>query len=157
MENWIEITAIITGPLAAVLITLLYSSIREKKQQKINLFLTLVKDRKTDPIPEVFVNSLNMIDVVFHRKKKVLVEWKKVYESFQAVPFNPAEYELRLLDLLDVMANALGYNKIKQTTLSAFYQPQLYASKQQFQQKVNEELLRVLENSDSFSETKKPK
>lgn len=155
MTNWIEITAIITGPISAVAITLWYNSYREKRQQKVNLFLTLIATRKTNPIPERFVDSLNMIDVVFHNKKEIIKQWKRVFESLHNDPFQVETYDKRMLDLLDAMAKELGYSGIKQTDLSDFYAPQLYANKQQFQEKFNEEILRVIENSKSFSESKK--
>ena len=154
--NWLtpEILAIIIGPLSAVLITLFYQRYREKRNAKLNLFLNLVSQRKENPIPKSFVYALNTIDVVFNDNKKVKAAWK---ELFNSTPENIFQYDIfnrKLLDLLDAMAKSLGYSSIKQTDFDEYYSPKVYGLQNIFTDELQQNLLRVLKNSDSFGTPK---
>lgn len=150
----LTLVAIFLSPIIAVLITLWYSNSKNTRQQKMNLFLTLLATRKTHPIPPKFVDGVNTIDVVFHNDKKVIAAWKELFASYHIDPFRIDVADRKLLDLLDEMAKSLGYKNIKQTDFDSFYEPQLFGNQRAFQEAVNEELLRVLKNSESFGQPK---
>ena len=145
-----SICAILISPVIAVAITLWYNDVKEKKRQKMNLFLTLIAERKTFPIPTKFVNSLNMIDVVFHGNKKVITAWKALFDAYHIQPFVMEIADRKLLDLLDAMAKSLNYNDIKQTDFDSFYEPRLFSNQRAFQETLNQEILRVYKNSESL-------
>lgn len=147
--------AILLSPVIAVTITLLHADIKEKRRQKMNLFLTLIATRQTFPIPTKFVDSLNMIDVVFYNNKKVIDSWKAVFASLHTDPMQVSVYNRKLLDLLDAMAKSLGYNNIKQTDFDSFYSPNLYLDQRLFQETLNQEILRVYKNSENLGQSRK--
>lgn len=146
----LTLIAIFLSPIVAVGITLWYNHRKDKRQQKMNLFLTLLATRKTFPIPPKFVDGLNTIDVVFHNDKKVISAWKELFAAYYTEPFQAQVADRKLLDLLDEMAKSLDYKNIKQTDFDAFYKPKLFLNQRAFQETLNQELLRVLKNSDSF-------
>ena len=150
LNEILTLAAIFLSPIAAVGITLWYNYQKDKKQQKTDLFLTLLATRKTYPTPPKFVDGLNTIDVVFHGDKDVISAWKELFSSYHTEPFQIQIADRKLLDLLDAMAKSLGYKNIKQTDFDSFYEPRLFGNQRTFQETVNQELLRVLKNSESF-------
>lgn len=153
ISMWIQISAIILGPIFAVVIGIFINSYKEKRQQKLDLFYNLVSVRNVNPPPMSFVNSLNMIDVIFYGKGKVINSWKKFYECLMAPEFNEENFNNRKLDLLYEMAKELGFKNIRQTELKEFYIPKAYVQRHQLELELIDEFLRVLKNSKSFSET----
>jgi hypothetical protein len=71
----INIIAIILGPIIAVIITLIYQTYKEKRDSKTRLFLTLMAHRESFPPSFAWVESLNLIDVVFVKHPKVVQLW----------------------------------------------------------------------------------
>lgn len=156
-KDWINLYALILSPIIAIVITLWHQSRKEKREQRMELFLNLIKSRQTFPPTQEFVNALNTIDVIFHNDKNVISTWKDFFSFLFVLPINVEIYNRKLLDLLFAMSNSLGYDKIKQTDLSAFYTPIVFNEQKEFQKTLNEELLRVLKNSQSFGTPKPPK
>ena len=148
--EYLTIFAIIIGPTIGVLITLWSNKRKEKHRQRMTLFLTLLAYRKTYPIPDEFINSLNMIDVVFHKNNKVINSWKLLFASYHVDPFIHEIASRKLLDLLDEMAKSLGYLHIKQTDFDSFYSPINEAERNARLGEIEKELLRVLKNSQSL-------
>jgi len=77
-----------------------------------------------------FVNGLNQIDIVFEDEEKVLVAWEKLYESLGNNNLtNPIQtWDLLRTELLSEMAQSLGYQKLKQTSIQRNYSPQAHAN-----------------------------
>lgn len=97
---------------------------KEKMDSKRALFFSLMKQRKTTYINQERADALNLIDVVFQDDKKVREAWKNYLSSLNR---NSADHEnsnAYLLDLLSEMAQTLGYQKLKQTEIDRFYEPQ---------------------------------
>jgi hypothetical protein len=80
----INIIAIITGPLFAVLITLWWQERKEKRDKKINLFTMLLAYRKTYPVSPEWARGLNLIDVVFQNHPRVLELWHQYYDMLSS-------------------------------------------------------------------------
>ena len=105
----------------------------DKEQNKYNakrdLFLTLFSLRG-NPTHYDFVNGLNQIDIVFEDEEKVLVAWEKLYESLGNNNLtNPIQtWDLLRTELLSEMAQSLGYQKLKQTSIQRNYSPQAHAN-----------------------------
>jgi hypothetical protein len=64
---------------------------------------------------------------------------------------NPSEERVHTwLELLSAMAEVLGMSKLSATELDKFYIPQGHVDNLEFQQKIGQEWLRVLENTQHF-------
>lgn len=81
-----------------------------------------------NPTHRDFVTGLNQIDIVFEDSSEVLTAWGKLYDTLNNPPKNNALQTLDLLrtDLLSVMAEHLGYQKLKQTDIQRNYIPQAH-------------------------------
>jgi hypothetical protein len=145
----ITIIAIIVGPIAAVAVTLWHESRKEKRQTQLWLFLTLVAYRQSSPPALEWVNALNQIDVVFYNVPEVIKAWREYYDALNrtAEQYNAQTANHRHLDLLQAMAEHLGYPKIKQTDLDRFYTPIQYGNVASVHSAIQWELLRVLSNT----------
>ena len=150
--NFINIIAILLSPIIAVCITLWYQNYKSKRNDKINLFLTLMANRKTFPRPYTVVNSLNTIDVVFHKHNSVLNLWHQYYDSLhQKAEIVDWEKQNHLyLDMLTEMARILGYKNLKQTEIDKFYTPIAFGQQYEISQELQNELLRVLKGTSHF-------
>ncbi len=122
----ISIVAILLSPIIAVLITLWYQSYKTKRDAKMNLFLTLMTYRKTNPPTYSMVDSLNMISVLFSKNKTVVELWHEYYELL-CQKFDETNYETRshkYLDMLSEMAREiLGYKNLPQTSIDTVLLP----------------------------------
>ena len=146
----INIIAIVLGPIVAVLITLIYQSNKEKRDSKMRLFTTLMAYRKTFPPPMAWVESLNLIDVVFSKNTKVVQLWHEYYALLHQSTQDFAQREHKYLELLSEMAKVLNYKNLQQTDIDKFYSPVAHGNQNELNVKVQTELLRVLENTESL-------
>jgi hypothetical protein len=155
------LVAIILGPVFAVIITLWYQSRREKRDLKQRVFFELIAHRKSYPIPQDFVKALNLIDVVFHKNRKVISLWHEYYGILhqQADEKSPI-LDLRdqkLVELLSEMARVLGYKNLQQVDIDKFYTPIAHQAQFLSSEKLLKEFQRVLENTSRFVTEPKPK
>jgi hypothetical protein len=120
---WIKIS-----PIKAVQTGRKLDDEQNKYNAKRDLFLTLFSLRG-NPTHYDFVNGLNQIDIVFQDEEKVLVSWEKLYESLNNKNLaNPLQtWDLLRTELLSEMAQSLGYQKLKQTSIQRNYSPQAHA------------------------------
>lgn len=121
---WIAIS-----PLKAVETGRKLDNEQNKYNAKRDLFLTLFSLRG-NPTHYDFVNGLNQIDIVFQDEEKVLVAWEKLYESLGNTNLTNAvqTWDLLRTELLSEMAQSLGYQKLKQTSIQRNYSPQAHAN-----------------------------
>lgn len=100
---------------------------QNKYNAKRDLFLTLFSHRG-NPTHYDFVNGLNQIDIVFQDEEKVLTAWEKLFESLgNGSQSNAVQtWDLLRTDLLSEMAQSLGYQKLKQTSIQRNYLPQAH-------------------------------
>ena len=151
----INIIAIVLGPIIAVLITLIYQSDKEKRGAKTRLFITLMAHRKSYPPTMAWVESLNLIDVVFAKHPKVLGLWHEYYDCLHESTTDYIKRDHKYLELLFEMANTLGYKNLQQTDIDKFYSPKAHGSQSELNYKLQTELLRVLESTSSLNLTPK--
>ena len=97
---------------------------KEKLEAKRELFFTLMKQRKTSFVMQERADALNLIDVVFQDDHKVREAWKNYLSSLDSSSPEFKNSNAYLLDLLSEMAQSLGYQKLKQTEIDRFYEPQ---------------------------------
>ena len=146
IQTWITALAIFLGPLSGVLFTLWFQARKEIRNQRHQLFLDLMSERKTLYVSQRVAQALNKIDVIYARNPAV----KKCWHEYYALLQQPAG-ELRIhkwLELLSTMAETLGYSDLSQTDLDKFYIPQGHADDLEFQRKTSHQWARVLENTE---------
>ena len=130
-----------------------YQNRKAKRDAQLNLFLTLMANRKANPITKEWVDALNTIDVVFQENYKVRQAWREYLDSLNAQSPYFQNNNAFLLDLLSEMALALGYKNLKQTEIDRFYSPTYFGSQMSRQEILFQENLRVLMHSKSTSES----
>lgn len=116
------IVAIIIAPILAIQIQKFIEKKKAIKDRKMQIFRTLMATRAT-PLSPLHVEALNMIDIEFHKDKKIVDSWKLLLDNFANYPKDPEDpnYQAQLYsvsersselltDLLYEMAKALEYD-----------------------------------------------
>lgn len=140
-----QIIAVAIIPIIVWVLGIKYQDRRTKKDAQLNLFLTLMANRKSNPITKEWIDALNTIDVVFQDNIKVRHAWREYLDSLNNKSPHFETSNSFLLDLLSEMSMAVGYGNLKQTEIDRFYLPvyftnQLKASEdltQSFQKTLN--------------------
>jgi hypothetical protein len=148
-----QIVSVSSVPLIVWVLGVFYQNRKAKKDAQLRVFLTLMANRKSNPITKEWVDSLNIIDVVFQDNRKIREAWKSYLDSLNNKSPHFESNNSYMLDLLSEMALSLGYKDLKQTEIDSFYNPQLFLNQQNVQNKLIEENLRVLMHSKSFAES----
>lgn len=147
-----QILAVAIIPIIVWVLGIKYQDRKAKKETQLRLFLTLMADRKSNPITKEWVDALNSIDVVFQDNKKVRHAWREYLDSLnEKSPHFDSSNSFRL-DLLSEMAMALGYKNLKQTEIDRFYSPKYFGSQMSRQEILFQENLRVLMHSKNCAE-----
>lgn len=147
-----QILAVAIIPVIVWVLGIKYQDRKAKKEAQLRLFLTLMAERKSNPITKEWVNALNSIDVVFQDNKKVRHAWREYLDSLnEKSPHFDNSNSFRL-DLLSEMAMALGYKNLKQTEIDRFYLPKYFESQMNRQELMYKENLRVLMHSKNYAE-----
>ena len=148
-----QVVAVAVVPIVVWFIGIKYQDRKAKRNAQMNVFLTLMANRKANPITREWVNSLNIIDVVFQDDKKVRQAWKEYFDSLNNKSPHFDSNNSYMLDLLSEMALSLGYKDLKQTEIDTFYNPQLFIDQNNLQNQILTENLRVLKHSKSCAES----
>lgn len=148
LQLWVTGLAIFLGPLAGVIFSLWVQSRKERRDAKLQLFLTLMAERKDPFISKPVSQALNKIEVVFYDNDKVKNLWRKYYALLSQPPGEERGHTW--IELLAEMANDLNYSNLSQTDLDKFYVPQGHVDDLEFQRKVAQQWSRVLENTERF-------
>lgn len=148
----VQIAAVSIIPIIVWVLGIHYQDRKAKNDAKLNVFLTLMANRKSAPITKEWVDSLNVIDVVFQDDKKVREAWKAYHDSLNNKSPHFASNNSYMLDLLSEMALSLGYKDLKQTEIDSFYSPQQFVDQNQMQNELMTENLRILRHSKNLSE-----
>lgn len=147
-----QILAVAIIPIIVWVLGIKYQDRKAKKETQLRLFLTLMANRKSNPITKEWVDALNSIDVVFQDNKKVRHAWREYLDSLnEKSPHFDSSNSFRL-DLLSEMAMALGYKNLKQTEIDRFYSPKYFGSQMSRQEILFQENLRVLMHSKNCAE-----
>lgn len=161
----LEITAIIVGPVVAVIISLFLTRWLQQRDfirnQRVQLFRTLVALR-TEPFNAERLRSLMLIDFVFRDDAAVRRKWADFFESLNNSSFNDENgTRLRMVkqnDMLAEMAKSLGYHKnIGYADFERMYYPQGVADNNALGREIIAEFLKALrgintDRSESNSE-----
>ena len=139
------IAAIYFSPIKAVKIGRELTDKQQKDNAKRNLFLLLFSLRGS-PVHYDFVRGLNQIDVVFEDNQTVLDSWHLHYDSLQIKgQVNQDQiWSLQRANLLSVMAESLGYSRIRQTDMIRDYYPEGHQTLSQYDNDFREAVLTYL-------------
>ena len=151
-----QLISITVVPIIVVVISIWYQNRRVRKDAKMGLFLNLMAHRGSYPITQDWVNSLNQIDALFYDNYKVIKSWRLYFESLHE---NDPKNGLTLtyqIELLSEISQDLGLGNLKPSQIASFYSPKQFGQTLNTQNQLTVELLRVLGNSHSYAETRKP-
>jgi len=151
----INIIAILLSPIIAVLVTSYLQSYKEKRNQKLFIFNTLISTRHS-PINNEIVRALNMNDVVFCNDKNVRRLWREYYDILNTPGFNNTTAKTKNLELITEMAKVIGYGKeISAIDVDRVYYPVGLGEYNRRSEEISNELLRVLRASGGLQVTTK--
>ena len=95
-----QIIAVAIIPIIVWVLGIKYQDRRTKKDAQLNLFLTLMANRKSNPITKEWIDALNTIDVVFQDNIKVRHAWREYLDSLNNKSPHFETSNSFLLDLL---------------------------------------------------------
>lgn len=142
---------IAVSPIKAVQIGRRLDNEQNKNKSKSDLFLMLFSLRG-NPTHQNFVSGLNQIDIVFEDSPAVLEAWGRLYDSLDVPSQNNAvqNWELLRTELLSEMAQHLGYQKLKQTSIQRNYVPQAHFDSAKNDQYYNNAMTAYYESGAKF-------
>ena len=121
-KDWINLLAIVMGPLLAVLVTLWIEERRRIKDQRTQTLRMLLSTRHL-PSDPAYSTALNLIPVDFNSKANVMSAWQAYIEKTRFRPLPQAEEAHRAeminkqTKLIFAMTQCLGY-KLPETDIS---------------------------------------
>lgn len=148
-----QVIAVAVVPVIVWYMGIKYQKRKAKNDAKMRVFLTLMANRRTDPVSQEWVDSLNVIDVVFQEDDNVRQAWKNYFDSLHEKSPHHNLANTYKISMLSEMAKSLGYKDLKQTEIDATYYPQLFVDREKTQNDLIYENLRVLKHSKSCAES----
>jgi hypothetical protein len=153
LVDYLNLGALALSPLIAVLVSMWIQSRREKRQQRLSIFQTLMATRHAT-ITDENVRALNMIDVVFYNSLGVRRLWRDYLEMLSNEGLNNATgwatRQKKRLELVTEMASVLGYGKaISHLDVDRVYYPVGLGAQNKKVQELLDEFLLVLRQSHS--------
>jgi Family of unknown function (DUF6680) len=146
--EWLTMAAIVAGPILALSIQRLIDALREKKERRVRLFLTLMSTRATQLAPD-HINALNSIDVVFSGRhdRRARDAWHEVLTHLTGDTTQP-DWQERLndlkVDLYREIGARVGYTFTTDYLKRAVYRPKYYGDMEQDILRLRRTLLNVL-------------
>ena len=156
----INVVALLISPVIAVVVSLWYQRVTERRKPRIALFTTLLATR-TFRLSDEHVRALNLIDVTFHDSRKVRSVWREYFDMLNNAGLNNPngwkQRESKFFEMLTAMATAVGHDtEITHTDVERVYVPEgLVTEKQRFVE-ISTELLRVLKTVPHVSPSASP-
>ncbi|MGE4422963.1 MAG: DUF6680 family protein [Pseudodesulfovibrio sp.] len=152
--EWISVLAILIGPVAAVLVGRSLQDRKHKMDRKDLVFKNLMSTRKMSLHPD-HVRALNMIDIEFasNRKEEVKVRdaWKRYSDHLSDEKFRLQDLDGwarkgddLLCNLLEKLAQALGYPIQRSQIEKGSYSPQFYLDNDAESQILRRGLIRLV-------------
>ncbi len=157
MMEAINVVAIVTSPIVAILVGLWFQRRKEKRDVKRQIFVTLMATRHVG-VSDERVRALNMLDLVFHDAPKIRHLWHEYFGMLSNKGMdNPEGHLLRskkLLEMIAEMAATIGYgHEITHLDVDRVYNPVGLSQQTQRQNDLLVELVRVLKNTGSLGVT----
>ena len=150
-KEWLVVLATLLSPLIAVQVTEFVNRHRQKREEQLRIFRTLMATRASTLDP-FHVQALNSIDVIFTtrsaKEEAVRRQWKQYLDHLNDKSYPPPNWEPRrrelLVDLLDAMGRSLGFDFDKTHLKNQSYYPQGYGDLENEQGAVRKSALEIL-------------
>jgi len=151
----VNVLAIMLSPVIAVLITMFLQSRKDKKNAKMNIFITLMSTRNRAPSEEI-VRALNMIDVIFSKDKNIRRLWSEYFGMLSneglSNPVGWKQREQKNLEMITAIAKNIGYkNEITSLDVDKVYYPVGLQNQLDNASEILNELKRVLKETKALS------
>ena len=79
--EWITLLAVLLGPILAVWATRFLDDRRSTHEQRMSVFKTLMRTRRTPVMPE-HVGALNLVEIEFQKDHEVITAWRALLTHF---------------------------------------------------------------------------
>jgi hypothetical protein len=158
--DWITVTAIVVGPVFALFAQRALDRFREKKNRRVQLYLTAMSLRATATwLNFDSLKALNSIDTVFARRKDKPIRdaWAKVIahaytkqpdpniDPERARAWNLDLFDLRM-DLYQILGTAVGYKFTFDYIKNQVYWPQYHVTAEQEGIAIRQQLAKAITN-----------
>ncbi len=154
--DWITVAAIVVGPVLALFAQRLLDWMREKKERRVKVYLTLMSLRGVWLHPDS-VRALNSIDTVFEKvsDKPARDAWARVIahvctplpniDKFpqEARAWNDRLIDLRV-DLYQLLGTAVGYDHTIDYIKTQFYNPQYHIDVELEQMQIRKQFAKAI-------------
>lgn len=152
LENWLTIAAIITGPIAALLIQKHLEARRAETDRKIKIFHTLMANRASRLSPP-WVQALNGIETEFYGQTKVIEAWRVIVDHLYSADANDpkkvdqwqADLTEQVNEMLYEMGESLGYHFDRVAIKRNAYYPRGWGEIEVEQHALRKKLLELLD------------
>lgn len=149
-KDWLAVVATLFSPLIAVQVTKWIDRARQSRDEQVRIFKTLMATRAANLDPR-HVESLNVIDVVFHGSSRNETEirrlWKQYLDHLNDRNYPKDTWGVKrvelLVELLHAMATFLGFDFDKTHIKNQAYYPEGYGDVEN-DQTVNRKALREI-------------
>lgn len=112
VSTWINIIAVLLGPIVAVYLTRYLAERSDKRKAKMEAFKTLMISR-VNALNREFVSTVNSIDVIFYDSPKVRKAWRELYEQYDKPKVDGLAAMAKYTKLIEAIAKDLGYKKME--------------------------------------------
>lgn len=150
---WVNLLAIITSPVIAVVISTYLQDRKEENKAK-KLLLEIMISTRHNIANEQTVRAMNTIDLFFAGNKDVRSLWNEYFVMLNNDGFsNENGIKLRYekhMELIHAMAKAVGIHNINILDISRVYYPVGLGKQNDLSQNLAEELLRVLKDTKTL-------
>ena len=156
-KDWAIVIATLLAPLFAVQVSQYLERKRQRRNEKLRVFTLLMATRAATLDPR-HVESLNLIDVVFHSNATSEVEirrlWKQYLDHLSDKNYPRDTWGVRrvelLVELLHAMAKHLGFDFDKTHIKNQAYYPEGYGSLEDDQTVIRKALAETLAGKRPF-------
>jgi hypothetical protein len=148
----LEIAKVFIGAILGTVVTSFYKDFKDKKDQQKELFIRMVKAKSYIQIPQMLINDMNIIEILFRNNKRVLSKYRDYYEIL-CLPESQVDLDKQMgvyLDLLREIGNVVGYKHLDNKTLVSRYIPNAAMDEHYATNEFNKELLNYLKSGNEL-------
>lgn len=120
-----EASKFLFGGVLGTLFTNWYKKRTDKTQERKRLFFRMIASKGYYQIPQMLIDDLNTIEILFRGKKEILRKYHAYYADL-CLPLDQVDLNRRqglYWDLLRGIGNCVGYNDLDNETLHKSYIP----------------------------------